>query len=306
MKKGLFILFFSLLCMIHFVAYAQEGCTIKGRICTKDGEPLIGADIRENGTGNFTSTDIDGKFILEMNDSKSSVKISSIGFKTMYLPSDFDFSNIIAVKDYKDRSFHINLGASSYTLVPAGDYNIPDLKTTYSAGFSFGKTFFFKSKPGLQKVKYGVMFDFANLNYNCYELEENYYWGSVNESYIEQTELGIQIGPAMVYSPARNLNIQLYAQYAPSFGLLLFDTYNEYSEFTGFSNGAAAGFSISYGFIGVGVEYRYISTKFSDDKTDISLSKPQKEEDIMLSTKIGVIGNNICNNGLRAYLTFKF
>ena len=63
-------------------AEAQERLTVTGTVVSgTDGEPLIGVNIKEEGTANGTISDIDGKFSLQ---TRKGVKLefSFIGFKT--------------------------------------------------------------------------------------------------------------------------------------------------------------------------------------------------------------------------------
>ncbi len=59
---------------------------IKGNVVDKDGLPLPGATILEEGTSNGVTTDRDGIFNLSPDGSKSVLKISYIGFETQYIP----------------------------------------------------------------------------------------------------------------------------------------------------------------------------------------------------------------------------
>lgn len=63
----------------------QEKVTIKGTVTDINGEPIIGANIIENGTTNGTITDIDGQFSLQV-DKDAKLMISYIGYITQTLP----------------------------------------------------------------------------------------------------------------------------------------------------------------------------------------------------------------------------
>ncbi|MDD2246675.1 MAG: SusC/RagA family TonB-linked outer membrane protein [Proteiniphilum sp.] len=66
----------------------QNKKRITGKVTDSRKEPIIGANIIEAGTSNGTVTDIDGNFLLEVNDN-AVLKISYIGFKDI----DFDTKN---------------------------------------------------------------------------------------------------------------------------------------------------------------------------------------------------------------------
>ena len=52
---------------------------ISGTVVDSNGEPIIGANVLEKGTTNGTITDVEGKFILEVDD-RASILVSFIGF----------------------------------------------------------------------------------------------------------------------------------------------------------------------------------------------------------------------------------
>lgn len=77
MKKDIFLLVLCLFCSIGAVAQTK---TITGVVSDATGEPIIGASVVEVGTTNGTITDIDGKFVLNMNpDGK--IRVSYIGYQ---------------------------------------------------------------------------------------------------------------------------------------------------------------------------------------------------------------------------------
>lgn len=57
---------------------------VKGKVLDANGEPVIGAAVKEEGTTNGTITDFDGNFSLETNDG-SMLEISYIGYKSQQL-----------------------------------------------------------------------------------------------------------------------------------------------------------------------------------------------------------------------------
>ncbi len=66
---------------------ARQTGTVKvtGNVCDADGEPVIGATVRERGTDNGIITDVDGKFTLYVSSPKAEIEISYIGYKTQVL-----------------------------------------------------------------------------------------------------------------------------------------------------------------------------------------------------------------------------
>ena len=61
------------------VSSAQEG-KVRGRIVDATGEPVIGATVREQGTSNGTTTDIDGNFTLNVQPG-ATIVVSFIGYQ---------------------------------------------------------------------------------------------------------------------------------------------------------------------------------------------------------------------------------
>ena len=73
-------LLFALIGFTNF-AYAQGNVTVKGLVKDAMGEPIIGATVIVVKTTIGTTTDMDGKFVLEAPE-KSTVKVSCIGMKS--------------------------------------------------------------------------------------------------------------------------------------------------------------------------------------------------------------------------------
>lgn len=77
MKKDILLLMLCLFCSIGAMAQTK---TITGVVSDAAGEPIIGASVVEVGTTNGTITDIEGKFVLNMNpDGK--IRVSYIGYQ---------------------------------------------------------------------------------------------------------------------------------------------------------------------------------------------------------------------------------
>ena len=63
MKKPTYNLLNVLLLFFSLTSYAQE---VSGVVLDDDGDPLIGANVLEQGTYNGTVTDLDGTFTLSV------------------------------------------------------------------------------------------------------------------------------------------------------------------------------------------------------------------------------------------------
>ena len=103
MKKDILLLMLCLFCSIGAMAQTK---TITGVVSDAAGEPIIGASVVEVGTTNGTITDIDGKFVLNMNpDGK--IRVSYIGYQVQTI-------------DLKGKtSFRIQMKEDSEMLDPA-------------------------------------------------------------------------------------------------------------------------------------------------------------------------------------------
>lgn len=81
-KKALKHLGFLMLLMLAYQPAFAQNFTITGTVYTSDTKnPLTGVNVIEVGTQNGTSTDIDGKFSLDVSGPDASIKFSYIGFQ---------------------------------------------------------------------------------------------------------------------------------------------------------------------------------------------------------------------------------
>lgn len=64
----------------QIISWAQP-YTISGLVTDQESNPLIGASVQEKGTSNATATDIDGRFVLELKDSLTTLVVSYVGFE---------------------------------------------------------------------------------------------------------------------------------------------------------------------------------------------------------------------------------
>lgn len=100
-------------------AAGQQVKTISGIIVDENGEPVIGASIAVQGTGNGAITDMDGKFTLSAPEA-SILTISFIGYKTVELPAnDKRIAKITLQEDSKmiDEVVVVGYGVQSQKLV---------------------------------------------------------------------------------------------------------------------------------------------------------------------------------------------
>lgn len=72
---------FALLVLFTMIVGSLSAQTIKGTVKDSNGEPIIGATVRENGTKNATVTDLDGNFTIKLGGANP-LQVSYIGMKT--------------------------------------------------------------------------------------------------------------------------------------------------------------------------------------------------------------------------------
>ncbi|MFT6865414.1 MAG: hypothetical protein ACJA08_000232 [Cyclobacteriaceae bacterium] len=73
------IIFAFLIILTTFSTYAQ---TVSGFVVDQENQPVIGAKVMEVGSRNGTTTNIDGSFILTLNEPNASLIFSFYGFET--------------------------------------------------------------------------------------------------------------------------------------------------------------------------------------------------------------------------------
>ncbi|MBK8391397.1 MAG: TonB-dependent receptor [Saprospiraceae bacterium] len=81
--------YFIALLIVLVILKMNAQFTVSGTVISESGaEPLIGATILEQGTANGTTTDLDGKFVLDVSGPTATISISYVGFSEMIIPID--------------------------------------------------------------------------------------------------------------------------------------------------------------------------------------------------------------------------
>lgn len=92
---------FLILCVSFLICcsvYAQrQNCYVQGTVIDENGDPIIGATVRERGTNNATITDYDGRFKLK-------------------LQGTFPTSIIIRFLGYNDHEVYLGQDIADYTI----------------------------------------------------------------------------------------------------------------------------------------------------------------------------------------------
>lgn len=79
------ILSIFFLCLAALTAFAQSPAPVTGMVVDEKGEPLIGVTVKVAGSPLGTSTDIDGKFSINIPGKKGELSLSYVGYRTINL-----------------------------------------------------------------------------------------------------------------------------------------------------------------------------------------------------------------------------
>lgn len=74
---------------------------VKGKVVDREGEPIIGASILQQGTTRGTVTDLDGHFELPVNDTNP-ISVQFIGYEPVDIPADTSQLMLIAMNDNQE------------------------------------------------------------------------------------------------------------------------------------------------------------------------------------------------------------
>lgn len=79
--------------------HAQNNVLVKGSVKDDTGEPLLGVNIMQKGTGHGTITDIDGNFSLQVSDQSSVLTFSYIGYLSQDIVASQEVLNVVMKDD---------------------------------------------------------------------------------------------------------------------------------------------------------------------------------------------------------------
>ena len=90
-------------CLFLSLGMALAQTQVSGKVTSaEDGEPIIGASIKVEGTNTGTVTDIDGNFSLVLPNGKNSVKVSYIGMQDKTVVLKAGNNKIVLASDAKN------------------------------------------------------------------------------------------------------------------------------------------------------------------------------------------------------------
>lgn len=177
--------------------------------------------------------------------------------------SFFNFSYLSDKIRLSDENFNFNNLEGVWN--EAGDIvndNVAGIRNNYGFSLTRGKTYAFHKKPIARLVTIGLDAVFFDVSYSNYSvIPANFGMSNstdkglvpiVSEAQLHKMEYSLQVGPSVTITPGKQLTVEAYARYAPTFSMIIVDrTYagNYASMFVG-------GASVSFGSIGVGVEAR--------------------------------------------------
>lgn len=181
--------------------------------------------------------------------SSNTTDLNRIWGRTKFFDIRYDWSKMSEIKG-KDISLKADLGIS----------------------FLLGNTYLLHTKPLWGMVKFGldaIWFDTSFISYPKKNVFDGDEW-NVRDGF--RFDLGMGVGPSVNIAPFSNfgnalkfLKIQVYFHFTPSLSLLNFDSevYDEKDNHFGFSPFINFGGVITWKMIGLGVEGRWCTGKYS-------------------------------------------
>ena len=121
------------------------------------------------------------------------------------------------------------------------------IKPEFGAMINRGRTFYLHKKPIANFLNIGIDATWIDVNYAMYKPT------TITDATLHQAELAMQVGPSLTFTPVKRLQVHLYGRYAPTFAMR-YDS----DQFGGnYASIFVAGGNLSFGFFGVGAEYRW-------------------------------------------------
>lgn len=205
-------------------------------------------------------------------------------------------------EDMPARNKFTNIGFSYSKFKQEG---MPELKSDIGVNFTKGTTYFLH-KPIAHRLRFGIDAVWTDINYSNFKVTyiDPEYPEYPEKTTMHEVEIGVQVGPSVNFNIHHNSELHAYFRYAPSFS----GFYNGDEFQAGFGNFFVGGASVSWKFIGAGIEARFGSSKYKqylslsdygyDDYEDTYVEEQEEESGSdKVKTKF---------HGCRAYITFRF
>lgn len=190
------------------------------------------------------------------------------------------------------------------------------IKPKFGATINRGRTYYFHKKPIARFLNIGIDATWIDVNYAMYKPD-------ITGTTLHQAEIAMQVGPSITLTPAKRLQLHLYGRFAPTFALR-YDTGidGEWGVGGNYASMFVAGGNLSFGFFGIGAEYRKGNVKYkqfnldkiTDAVGDIIGGGNNEEAFVSRAAEEGTtdavpspfFGTKNALEGLRIYVTFRF
>lgn len=182
------------------------------------------------------------------------------------------------------------------------------LKHQFGATINRGRTFYLHKKPIANFLNIGIDATWIDINYGMYKND--------NMPSVHQAELAMQVGPSITLNPVKRLQMHLYGRFVPTFAIC----YDGDVVGGNYASLFVAGGNISFGFLGIGAEYRKGAVNYKEfgggalsgvlDDADGEDYTPEEAYTMSSAREIvepgTVFGSKNVLEGLRIYITFRF
>lgn len=176
------------------------------------------------------------------------------------------------------RNKHIDI---CFTSMKMSQDEIADFKSNCGVAFVVGRSYYLHKRPIAKYLRFGIDATWIDLNYANYKFQHKTFWNIEKYQY-HQVEYSMHLGGSLNAMPVKNILVNSYFHYVPTFSSLFIDD-NIYGNYASLF---CVGGSVSYGVIGVGVEGRFGNCQYKSLKDASSSFKKTY-------------------NGVRVYITFR-
>lgn len=191
---------------------------------------------------------------------------------------------------FKKKFFNISF-TNANQMISAG----LDVENDFSVSLNRSRTFYLHNHAIGNILKFGIDATWIDLGYSKYSSRT---FTEESSTELHHAEISMNIGPSVTICPVRSLNLHGYCKFAPTISALINgDIMEEEAIYANYGNFFVTGANLSYGFFGIGAEYRHGGvnnyTKFLLDNAGEKMTTAQ---------------TTICSkySGWRVYITFKF
>lgn len=187
------------------------------------------------------------------------------------------------------------------------------LKPEFGATLNRGRTYYLHKRPIAKFLSFGIDATWIDLNYAMYKPHK---FMTYDETSLHQAEIAMQVGPSITLNPVKRLQMHLYGRFVPTFAIC----YDGDVVGGNYASLFVAGGNISFGFFGIGAEYRKGAVNYKEfgggalsgvlDDADGEDYTPEEAYTMSSAREIvepgTVFGSKNVLEGLRIYITFRF